>query len=135
NTCRNTNMSYPQGPQTSRQAEDQDPCPRIPLYTCFSLDGGRSQELSRFYQLTQQHRDFYRDKTGRLYPLPYFVLPSKEKEKYPHPLDLPLLSAKMRWQLLRASLMNQRTYQTFPSGKRVTSKERMLRDSFFECRA
>lgn len=41
-----------------------------------------------YLQLTQQHREFYRDKSGMLYVLPYFVLPSKEKERYPHPLDL-----------------------------------------------
>ncbi|NXN75446.1 CB070 protein, partial [Himantopus himantopus] len=120
---------------TACQAESQDPYPRTPLHTRFSLDSGRSQELSRFYQLTQQHREFYRDKSGTLHPLPYFVLPAKEKERYPHPLDLPPLSAKTRWHLLRVSPMNLRTYQTFPSGKRVTSQERAIRDSFFECRA
>ncbi|XP_029893906.1 protein FAM166C [Aquila chrysaetos chrysaetos] len=130
-------MRYPQGPQTvmACQAGGRDPCPCTPLHTRFSLDGGRSQELSRFYQLTQQHREFYRDKSGMLYVLPYFVLPSKEKERYPHPLDLPPLSAKTRWHLLRVSLVNLRTYQTFPSGKRVTSQERETRDSFFEYRA
>ena len=44
--------------------------------------------VCRYLQLTQQHREFYRDKSGMLYLLPYFVLPSKEKESYPHPLDL-----------------------------------------------
>ncbi|NXD87373.1 CB070 protein, partial [Halcyon senegalensis] len=127
----------PQGPQTMLvcQAESQDPCPRIPLHTRYNLDGDRSQELSRFYELTQQHREFYRDKSGKLYPLPYFLLPSKEEEKYPHPLDLPALSAKTRWHLLRVSPENLRTYQTFPSGKRVTPREREIRDSFFEYRA
>ncbi|NXT32020.1 CB070 protein, partial [Pelecanoides urinatrix] len=128
---------YPQRPQTMTacQAEGQDLCPRIPLHSRFSLDGGRSQELSRFYQLAQQHRQFYRDKSGMLYVHPYFVLPSKEKERYPHPLDLPPLSAKTRWHLLRVSPANLRTYQTFPSGKRVTCQEREIRDSFFPCRA
>ncbi|NXN27027.1 CB070 protein, partial [Nycticryphes semicollaris] len=106
-----------------------------PLHTRFNLDGGRSQELSRFYQLSQQHRDFYRDKSGMLHVVPYFVLPVKEKDRYPHPLDLPPLSMKTRWHLLRLSPTNLRTYQTFPSGKRVPSKERAIRDSFFECRA
>ncbi|XP_075004070.1 ciliary microtubule inner protein 2C [Calonectris borealis] len=130
-------MRYPQRPQTvtACQAEGQDPCPRTPLHSRFSLDGGRSQELSRFYQLAQQHRQFYRDKSGMLYLLPYFVLPSKEKERSPHPLDLPPLSAKTRWHLLRVSPENLRTYQTFPSGKRVTSQEREMRDSFFPYRA
>ncbi|NXF65790.1 CB070 protein, partial [Ciccaba nigrolineata] len=106
-----------------------------PLPTHFSLDGARSQELGRFYQLSQQHREFYQDKSGTLHLIPYFVLPSKEKERFPHPLDLTPLSTKTRWHLLRVSPVNLRTYQTFPSGKRVTSQERQLRDSFFEYRA
>ncbi|XP_076191399.1 ciliary microtubule inner protein 2C [Aptenodytes patagonicus] len=93
-------MRHPQGPQTvtACQTEGQDPCPHTPLHTSFSLDGGRSQDLSRaaqehgcdrrFCTLTQQHREFYWDKSRMLYLLPYVVLPSKEKERYPHPLDL-----------------------------------------------
>ncbi|NXI72604.1 CB070 protein, partial [Anseranas semipalmata] len=123
----------PQGPQPPA------PCPeevhRTPLHTRFNLDSGRSLELSRFYQLTQQQREFYRDKTGTLYPVPHFVLPVKEKERYPHPVDLPPLSGKTQWHLLRVSPENLRTYQTFPSGKRVTAQEREIRNSFFEYRA
>ncbi|CAM9978229.1 unnamed protein product [Bubo scandiacus] len=126
-------MSYPQGPQTVPACQDLWPC--TPLPTHFSLDGARSQELGRFYQLSQQHREFYQDKSGTLHLIPYFVLPSKEKERFPHPLDLTPLSAKTRWHLLRVSPVNLRTYQTLPSGKRVTSQERQLRDSFFEYRA
>lgn len=53
NTRGNATMRYPQGLQTvmACQAGDRDPCPRTPLRTRFSLDGGRSQELSRFYQV------------------------------------------------------------------------------------
>lgn len=50
-------------------------------------------------------------------------------------LPSPPLSAKTHWHLLRVSPVNLRTYQTFPSGKRVTSRERETRDSFFEYRA
>ncbi|XP_063187000.1 ciliary microtubule inner protein 2C [Chroicocephalus ridibundus] len=130
-------MRYSQGPQTvaARQAEDKELYPHVPLHTPFNLDVSRSQQLSRFYQLTQQHREFYRDKSGAMQIVPYFVLPAKEKERHPHPLDLPPLSTKTRWRLLRVSPMNLQTYQTFPSGKRVTSRERAIRDSFFECRA
>ncbi|NXL89728.1 CB070 protein, partial [Alectura lathami] len=85
---------------------------RTPLHTPFNLHN--SLELGRFYQLTQKQHDFYLDKTGARYPIPYFVLPEREKEKHPHPLDLPFLF----------SLENLRTYQTFPSGKRVTAQER-----------
>ncbi|NXL52478.1 CB070 protein, partial [Podilymbus podiceps] len=92
-----------------------------------------------YLQLTQQHREYYRDKSGMLHLLPYFVLPSKEKERYPLPLDprvpIPPLSAKTRWRLLPVSPANPPTSQTFPSGKRVTSREREIPDGFFQYRA
>ncbi|NWW94406.1 CB070 protein, partial [Rhynochetos jubatus] len=85
--------------------------------------------------LVQQHLEFYRDKSRMLYVLPYLVLALKEKERYPHPLDLLPFNAKTRWHLLRTSPANLRTYQTFPSGKRISSRERGMQDSFFEYRA
>uniref|UniRef100_A0A8D0GD19 Ciliary microtubule inner protein 2C n=1 Tax=Sphenodon punctatus TaxID=8508 RepID=A0A8D0GD19_SPHPU len=59
-----------------------------PSYSRYNLDFNRSQELKEFYKLSQQHREHYRDKTRTVHQVPYFVLPVKEKEKYPHPLDL-----------------------------------------------
>uniref|UniRef100_A0A8C9EXP3 CB070 protein n=1 Tax=Pavo cristatus TaxID=9049 RepID=A0A8C9EXP3_PAVCR len=117
-------MMSPQRPQPPAPypGEVQGHC--TSMHTPFSPENRRSLELDRFYQLTQQQREFYKDKTGTLYPIPYFVLPEKEKEKYPHPLDLPQLSGKIRWHLQRVSPENLHTYQTFPSGKRVTSQER-----------
>ncbi|XP_040524319.1 protein FAM166C [Gallus gallus] len=128
-------MMSPQRPQPPAPypGEVQGHC--TPMHTPFSLDNGRSLELDRFYKLTQQQREFYQDKTGTRHPIPYFMLPEKEKEKYPHPLDLPQLSGKTRWHSVRVSPENLHTYQTFPSGKRVTSQEREVRDSFFEYRA
>ncbi|XP_024620225.1 UPF0573 protein C2orf70 homolog [Neophocaena asiaeorientalis asiaeorientalis] len=35
----------------------------------------------------------------------------------------------------RVSPENLRTYQTFPSGKRVSPQERQMRDCYLECRA
>ncbi|CAM5140891.1 unnamed protein product [Natator depressus] len=61
-----------------------------PSYSRFNLDFNRSEELKEFYKLSQRHREHYRDKTGTEYVVPYFVLPVKEKDKYPHPLDLPI---------------------------------------------
>ncbi|XP_016065495.1 PREDICTED: UPF0573 protein C2orf70 homolog [Miniopterus natalensis] len=106
-----------------------------PSYTRFNLDSDRSTELTRFYQLAQQHREYYRDKTGLVPQVPYFVLPVKEWERYPIPTDLPPLSPKNKWHLFRISPKNLRTYQMFPSGKRVPSQERQRRDSYFEFRA
>ncbi|XP_010000511.1 PREDICTED: UPF0573 protein C2orf70 homolog [Chaetura pelagica] len=129
-------MTYLQSPHmgTTWHAEGQDLSSRIPLHTHCNLDGGRSQELSRFYEMSQQHRKFYNDKTGTLYILPYFVLPKKEEVKFPHPLDIPPLSAKVLWNMRRVSPANLPTAQTFPAGRRVTAQERENRDSFFEYR-
>ncbi|XP_001501118.1 ciliary microtubule inner protein 2C [Equus asinus] len=108
---------------------------RAPSYTRFNLDSDRSSELKWFYQMAQQHRKYYRDKTGMVPRVPYFVLPVREWERYPLPTDLPPLTPKKKWHLLRVSPDNLKTYQTFPSGKRVSPQERQKRDCYFEFRA
>ncbi|XP_007937068.1 protein FAM166C [Orycteropus afer afer] len=107
----------------------------IPSYTRYNLDSSRSHDLTCFYQTVQQHREYYRDKTGTVAWVPYFVLPVKEWERYPIPTDLPPLSPKDKWHLLRVAPESLRTYQTFPSGKRVSPQERQKRDYYFEFRA
>nr|XP_004669411.1 protein FAM166C [Jaculus jaculus] len=107
----------------------------VPTYTRFNLDSNRSSQLTDFYQTVQQHRKYYLDKTGMVPRVPYFVLPVKERERYPLPTDLPPLCPKKKWHLLRVSPDNLKTYQTFPSGKRVSSQERQKRDCYFEFRA
>ncbi|XP_078005194.1 LOW QUALITY PROTEIN: ciliary microtubule inner protein 2C [Phascolarctos cinereus] len=106
-----------------------------PTYTRYNLDCNRSAELKQFYQLVQMHREHYRDKTSTVNRVPYFVLPVKEKDRYPLPTDLPPLSLKKKWHLFRMAPENLKTYQTFPSGERVSAKDRNVRDSYFEYRA
>ncbi|NXJ15147.1 CB070 protein, partial [Odontophorus gujanensis] len=116
-----------------RQQDPQCPAPYpgevqghcTPTHTPFSLEKRRSLELNRFYQLTQQQREFYKDKTGTLHPIPYFLLPEVEREKNPHPLDLSLPQM----------LPSCPRCRTVPSGKRVTSQEREVCDNSFEYRA
>uniref|UniRef100_A0A8C6EYC9 Ciliary microtubule inner protein 2C n=1 Tax=Marmota marmota marmota TaxID=9994 RepID=A0A8C6EYC9_MARMA len=107
----------------------------LPSYNRFNLDAYRSRELAHFYQLAQQQRKYYLDKTGTVPRVPYFVLPVREQERYPIPTDLPPLSPKKKWYLLRNSPENLRTYQTYPSGKRVSAQERQRRDCSFEYRS
>ncbi|XP_008592010.1 PREDICTED: UPF0573 protein C2orf70 homolog [Galeopterus variegatus] len=106
-----------------------------PSYTRYNLDSDRSTQLTQFYQTAQQHRKYYQDKTGMVPRVPYFVLPLMEWERYPIPTDLPPLSPEKKWHLFRASPKNLKTYQTFPSGKRVSPQERQRRDCYFEFRA
>nr|XP_020010790.1 LOW QUALITY PROTEIN: UPF0573 protein C2orf70 homolog [Castor canadensis] len=60
---------------------------------------------------------------------------SHSGERHPLPTNLPPLSPKKKWHLLRVSPGNVKTYQTFPSGKRVSLQERQKRDCYFEFRA
>ncbi|KAL6044014.1 hypothetical protein STEG23_008386 [Scotinomys teguina] len=86
-------------------------------------------------EAVQQQRNFLQDKTGTVPSVPYFVLPVKERDRYPLPTDLPPLSPKNKWHLLRVSSDYRKHCQTFPSGKRVSSQERQRRDLYFEFRA
>ncbi|KAF0876314.1 CB070 protein, partial [Crocuta crocuta] len=118
-----------------KRSHTRDRWLHTPSYTRFNLDGGRSTQLTGFYQMAQQHRKYYLDKTGMVPRVPYFVLPVKEWERYPLPTDFPPLSPEKKWHLLRVSTENPKTYQTFPSGKRVSPHERQRRDLYFEFRA
>ncbi|XP_049640452.1 protein FAM166C [Suncus etruscus] len=103
--------------------------------TRFNLDVGRAAHFTSFYQQVQQHRTQYLDRSGTVNRVPYFVLPVKEADRYPITSDLPSLTPKQKWHLLNVSPENLRTYQTFPSGKRVSSQERQRRNLYFEFRA
>ncbi|KAK2092192.1 hypothetical protein P7K49_028720 [Saguinus oedipus] len=106
-----------------------------PSHTRFNLDSHRSMELTHFYETVQEHRKYYQDKTGMVPRVASFVLPVREPERYPLPTVLPPLSPKKKWHLLRLAPENLKTYQTFPSGKRVSPQERNKRDCYFELRA
>uniref|UniRef100_A0A8C2N493 Ciliary microtubule inner protein 2C n=2 Tax=Cricetulus griseus TaxID=10029 RepID=A0A8C2N493_CRIGR len=107
----------------------------LPIYSPLNLDMGRNAEVTDFYQRAQQQRMYYQDKSGMMPRVPYFVLPVKERDQYPLPTDLPPLSPKDKWNLLRVSSDYVKPCQTFPSGKRVSSQERQRRDRYFEFRA
>ncbi|KAM4867513.1 ciliary microtubule inner protein 2C isoform 2-T2 [Thomomys bottae] len=107
----------------------------VPPSSRFNLDIDRTTRLNHFNQLAQQHRKYYQDKTGTVPLVPYFVLPVREQDRYPIPTDLPPLSPVNKWHLFRVSPDNLKTYQTFPSGKRVSPQERQRRDCYYEFRA
>ncbi|XP_006880765.1 PREDICTED: UPF0573 protein C2orf70 homolog [Elephantulus edwardii] len=121
--------------RSNTNTQDRDRLLLVPSYTRYNLDSSRCSHLTHFYQSVQQHREYYRDKTGKVPRVPYFVLPVKESEHYPLPTQLPPLSPKDKWHLLRVAPENLKTYQTFPSGKRVSPQERQKRDCYFEFRA
>ncbi|XP_063078523.1 ciliary microtubule inner protein 2C [Engraulis encrasicolus] len=87
----------------------------------------RQQELQSFAQLTQRHRDCYRDRTGMCPRVGYFQLPVKESQKpTQNAIDLSVLGSAMEERV--------RSYQTLPSGIRTSSDDRVTRDVFFERR-
>ncbi|XP_012693658.1 protein FAM166C [Clupea harengus] len=87
----------------------------------------RQQELQNFSQLTQRHRENYKDCTGACLPISYFQLPVKESEKYPQETIAlgPLRPAEEE---------TVRRYQTLPAGIRTSTDNRVMRDVFFERR-
>uniref|UniRef100_A0A8D0SWC1 Ciliary microtubule inner protein 2C n=1 Tax=Sus scrofa TaxID=9823 RepID=A0A8D0SWC1_PIG len=103
-----------------------------PRYTRFNLDGGRSAELSRFYQVGPLTPPL--PPPSPLFPGGSPLPPLTPPPPRP-PLPTPPLSPKKKWHLLRVAPENLRTYQTFPSGKRVPPQERQRRDHYFEFRA
>ncbi|XP_041950360.1 protein FAM166C A [Alosa sapidissima] len=87
----------------------------------------RQQELQNFTQLTQSHRESYRDRTGTCLPVSYFQLPVRKSEKFPkETADLGPLGP--------AEKERVRRYQTLPSGLRTSADDRVMRDVFFERR-
>ncbi|OBS70920.1 hypothetical protein A6R68_00516 [Neotoma lepida] len=117
------------------QAQEWDRWLHMPTYSRFNLDSSRHFDITNFYQIAQKQRKYYQDRTGTVARVPYFVLPVKERDQYPLPTDLPPLSPKNKWHLLRVSPDYLRHCQTFPSGKRVSTQERRRRDLYFEFRA
>ncbi|XP_072490046.1 ciliary microtubule inner protein 2C isoform X2 [Notamacropus eugenii] len=80
--CRNPNMTL------GYRSHTGDRWLHTPTYTRYNLDGDRSAELKKFYQLAQMHREHYLDKTGTVNRVPYFVLPVKEKDHFLLPTDI-----------------------------------------------
>ncbi|XP_036603934.1 protein FAM166C [Trichosurus vulpecula] len=70
------------------RSRTQDRWLHTPTHTRYNLDCNRSAELKQFYQLAQLHREQYRDKSGTMNRVTYFVLPAKEKDRRSLPTAL-----------------------------------------------
>ncbi|XP_029452106.1 UPF0573 protein C2orf70 homolog isoform X2 [Rhinatrema bivittatum] len=53
-----------------------------PNWYRYNVDFDRMEELNEFYKQSQKHRDQYRDRTGTIHEVPYFILPVKEEERF-----------------------------------------------------
>ncbi|XP_024234473.1 protein FAM166C A [Oncorhynchus tshawytscha] len=55
---------------------------RSPYWARFNVNFKRQETLKSFGELSQKHRESYKDKTGKRLPVKHFVIPVKESEKY-----------------------------------------------------
>uniref|UniRef100_A0A9J7X922 Ciliary microtubule inner protein 2C n=1 Tax=Cyprinus carpio carpio TaxID=630221 RepID=A0A9J7X922_CYPCA len=53
----------------------------LPYWVRYNIDFKRQKEIKDFNMLSQKHRENYKDKTGTVQPVNYFVLPEKEKRE------------------------------------------------------
>ncbi|XP_036437738.1 protein FAM166C A [Colossoma macropomum] len=59
-----------------------DRAPYSPYWARYNVDFERQREIKHFDELAQKHRGNYKDKTGTLQPVSYFIIPVKESEKF-----------------------------------------------------
>lgn len=53
-----------------------------PKYQLNNTDFDRTTEINRFYQTSQRHRDYYKDRSGESHPVDDFILPVKNDSMY-----------------------------------------------------
>ncbi|XP_005990972.1 ciliary microtubule inner protein 2C isoform X2 [Latimeria chalumnae] len=114
------------------------------MHTCnwsrYNEDFNRMGELKQFSKVAQKHRDYYADKTGTLQKMNYFVLPGKEEDTFPCSPYTPYSHhhypkhMKVEKKASLPMMLQGRKYQTFPSGIRTSSYDRIKRDLYFERR-
>eukprot|EP00062_Callorhinchus_milii_P015034 gi/632964858/ref/XP_007898603.1/ PREDICTED: UPF0573 protein C2orf70 homolog [Callorhinchus milii] len=54
-----------------------------PRWSRYDVDFDRTEELKTFDKLAQEHREAYKDKTGTVPRVDFFVLPGKEEDTFP----------------------------------------------------
>ncbi|KAI7799660.1 putative UPF0573 protein C2orf70-like protein [Triplophysa rosa] len=52
--------------------------PTVPYWVRYNIDFKRQNEINDFNMLSQKHRENYKDKTGTVQSVNYFVMPVKE---------------------------------------------------------
>ncbi|CAF0816520.1 unnamed protein product [Adineta steineri] len=88
----------------------------IPKYSLNNTNVDRTNEIRKFYQLSQQHRDTYTDRSGTLHPVEHFVLPVSNEKMYE--ANLPYSSMLLR----HTSEINIPADRNFPPIKEVAKQ-------------
>ncbi|MBN3303282.1 C070A protein, partial [Amia calva] len=68
---------------TACRSRSRDRALLTPYWSRHNVDLSRQEELKKFEKLAQNHRDAYKDTTGTLQPVKYFIQPVKESERFP----------------------------------------------------
>ncbi|CAF1537159.1 unnamed protein product [Adineta ricciae] len=88
----------------------------IPKYSLNNTNVDRTNEIRKFYQLSQEHRDAYTDRSGTLHPVEHFTLPVSNEKMYE--ANLPYYSMLLR----HTSDINIPVDRNFPPVKEVAKQ-------------
>ncbi|UJR25259.1 hypothetical protein I4U23_006611 [Adineta vaga] len=88
----------------------------IPKYSLNNTNVDRTNEIRKFYQLSQEHRDAYTDRSGTLHPVEHFTLPVSNEKMYD--ANLPYYSMLLR----HTSDINIPADRNFPPVKEVAKQ-------------
>ncbi|CAF4005344.1 unnamed protein product [Rotaria sp. Silwood2] len=88
----------------------------IPKYSLNNTNVDRTNEIRKFYQLSQEHRDAYTDRSGTLHPVEHFSLPVPNERMYE--ANLPYSSMLLR----HTSDINIPVDRNFPPIKEVAKQ-------------
>ncbi|XP_077991169.1 ciliary microtubule inner protein 2C-like [Glandiceps talaboti] len=106
-----------------------------PKYQLSNIQHDRMDDLEKFDTSSQQHREHYKDRTGTLQRVDYFMLPKKAEEQFAkHAYLLRLtdvLDAKHR---PNVPLNIQRHFLTTKFIPKSSVRDRAMRDVYFEKR-
>ncbi|CAF2513700.1 unnamed protein product [Rotaria sp. Silwood2] len=88
----------------------------IPKYALNNTNVDRTNEIRKFHQLSQEHRDTYIDRSGTLHPVEHFTLPVPNERMYE--ANLPYSSMLLR----HTSDINIPVDRNFPPVKDVAKQ-------------
>ncbi|CAF3199977.1 unnamed protein product [Rotaria socialis] len=87
-----------------------------PKYALNNTHADRTNEIRKFYQLSQEHRDTYSDRSGTSHPVEHFTLPVSNDRMYE--ANLPYSSMLLR----HTSTINIPVDRNFPPVKEVAKQ-------------
>ncbi|KAK6179728.1 hypothetical protein SNE40_012025 [Patella caerulea] len=112
----------------SNRSRNRDRWLLAPKYELSNVDHDRRDELRRFDELSQKHREYYTDKTGTQKPVNYFQLPNSPNDDFNTKVAFLAESSDFHLPPLETS----RPQITTKSQPRTSNRDREMRDFIFE---